>query len=87
MAAYKVEWKRSAVKELEKLPRQAIIRIVEAVGNLTSNPFPVGTRKLAGSEQTYRIRVGVYRILYSVYADKFIIEIIRVKHRKDAYKR
>jgi mRNA interferase RelE/StbE len=87
MAEYKVEWKRSAVKELEKLPRQAVTRIVEAVRNLASNPFPGGTRKLAGSEQTYRIRVGVYRILYSVYADKFIVEIIRVKHRKDVYKR
>jgi mRNA interferase RelE/StbE len=87
MVEYKIEWKRSAVKELEKLPRQAVPRIVEAVGNLTQNPFPVGTRKLAGSEQTYRIRVGVYRILYSVYADKLIVEIIRIKHRKDVYKR
>jgi len=87
MADYKIEWKRSAVKELEKLPRQAVPRVVEAVRNLMSNPFPMGTRKLAGSEQSYRIRVGVYRILYSVYVDKLIIEIIRVKHRKDAYKR
>jgi mRNA interferase RelE/StbE len=87
MAAYKVEWKRSAVKELEKLPRQAVTRIIDTVGNLTNDPYPEGTRKLAASEQTYRIRVGVYRILYSVYADKFIVEIIRVKHRKDVYKR
>jgi mRNA interferase RelE/StbE len=87
MADYKIEWKRSAAKEMEKLPRQAIPRIVEAVRILANDPFPVGTRKLAGSEQTYRIRVGVYRILYSVYVDKLIIEIIRVKHRKDAYKR
>ncbi len=87
MADYKIEWKRSAVKELEKLPRQALPRIIEAVSKLTSNPFPIGTRKLAGSEQTYRIRVGIYRILYSVYFDNLIIEIIRVKHRKDAYKR
>jgi mRNA interferase RelE/StbE len=87
MAEYKVEWKRSAVKELEKLPRQAVPHIVEAVRNLTSDPFPFGTRKLAGSEQTYRIRVGVYRILYSVHVDIFIVEIIRVRHRKDVYKR
>jgi mRNA interferase RelE/StbE len=87
MADYKIEWKRSAVKELEKLPRQAVSRVVEAVLNLRNNPFPVGTRKLAGSEQTYRIRVGVYRILYSVLTEQLIIEIIRVKHRKDAHKR
>lgn len=87
MAAYKIEWKRSAVKELEKLPRQAVARVVEAVRNLASDPFLNGTRKIVGSEQTYRIRVGVYRILYNVYDDKFIIEIVRVKHRKDVYKR
>jgi len=87
MAVYKIAWKRSAVKELEKLPRQAIPRVVEAVRYLTRDPFPVGTRKLAGLEQTYRFRVGVYRILYSVYIDKLIVEIIRVKHRKDVYKR
>ena len=87
MADYKVEWKRSAVKELEKLPRQAVTRVVEAVRNLASNPFPAGIRKLTGSDQTYRIRVGVYRILYSVNVDQLIIEIIRVKHRKDVYKR
>jgi mRNA interferase RelE/StbE len=87
MAAYKIEWKRSAVKELEKLPRQTVTRIVEAVRNLAGNPFPDGTRKLAGSEQSYRIRIGVYRVLYSVCDDKFIVEIIRVKHRKDVYKR
>jgi mRNA interferase RelE/StbE len=87
MAEYRIEWKRSAVKELEKLPKQAVTRVVVAVKNLAGNPFPAGTRKLASSEQTYRIRVGIYRILYSVYVEKLVVEIIRVKHRKDVYKR
>ncbi len=87
MASYKVEWKHSAIKELEKLPRQMLARIVEAVNDLARDPYPGGTRKLYGSERTYRIRVGDYRVLYSIYNDKFIVEIIRVKHRKDVYKR
>jgi mRNA interferase RelE/StbE len=87
MASYRVEWKRSVIKELEKLPRQMLARIVEAVDDLARDPYPGGTRKLSGSEQTYRIRVGDYRVLYSIYSDKFIVEIIRVKHRKDVYKR
>ena len=87
MPIYRIEWKSSAVKELEKLPRKMVTRIVEAVGNLADNPFPSGTRKLVGSEQSFRIRVGVYRILYSVHDDYFIVEIIRVRHRKDVYKR
>ena len=87
MASYKIEWKRSAVKELEKLPRQNISRIVSAVGELSSDPFPRGVRKLTGSERTYRIRVGDYRIIYDIFESRLIVEIIRVRHRKDAYGR
>jgi len=87
MAAYKIEWKRSAKKEIEKLPRQIVARIVRAITKLENNPHPDGAHKLAGSEQTYRIRVGDYRVLYSLYGDQLMVEIIRVKHRKDVYKR
>jgi mRNA interferase RelE/StbE len=87
MASCKIEWNRSARKELEKLPRQALARVVEAVDRLAFDPFHVGTRKLVDSEKTYRVRVGEYRILYAVYHEILIIQIIRVKHRKDVYKR
>jgi mRNA interferase RelE/StbE len=87
MASYKIEWKRSAIKELEKLPRQALGRVVGAVNDLALEPFPNGFRKLVGAEQTYRIRVGDYRVLYSIYQKQLIVEIIRVKHRKDVYRR
>jgi len=87
MVAYKIEWKRSAIKELEKLPRQIVARVVDAVAELANAPYPSGTRKLVGSENTYRIRIGDYRVLYDVYDDKFIVEIIRIKHRRDVYKR
>jgi mRNA interferase RelE/StbE len=66
MDTYKVEWKRSAIKELEKLPRPMISKIVSAVDNLSSNPFPQGVRKLMGTESSYRIRLGDYRVLYTV---------------------
>jgi mRNA interferase RelE/StbE len=86
MDTYKVEWKRSAIKELEKLPRPMISKIVSAVDNLSSNPFPHGVRKLMGTESSYRIRLGDYRVLYTVAEKRLIIEIIRVGHRKDVYK-
>jgi mRNA interferase RelE/StbE len=86
MATYKIEWKRLALKELEKLPRPMISKVVSAVDNLSSNPFPHGVRKLMGTESSYRIRVGDYRVLYSVIEKRLIIEIIRVGHRKDVYK-
>ena len=87
MASYKIEWKRSAVKELRNLPNDAIERILKAVEQLSVNPYPAGVRKLVGSEHTYRIRQGDYRIIYTITASSLIVEIIRVGHRKDVYDR
>jgi len=86
MDTYKIEWKRSAAKELEKLPRQMISKIVAAVDSLSLNPYPQGVRKLVSTENSYRIRVGDYRVLYNIVENKLIIEIIRVGHRKDVYR-
>jgi mRNA interferase RelE/StbE len=87
MASYRIEWKRSAVKELRVLPGDAVKRILQAVEQLAENPYPVGVRKLVGAEQTYRIREGNYRILYTVTAAALVIEVVRVGHRKDVYER
>jgi len=86
MASYKIEVKPSASRELEKLPREMIPRVVAVIRDLAENPYPQGVKKLAGFERTYRIRVGDYRILYDIFKKKLVIEIIRVRHRKDAYK-
>ena len=87
MASYKVEWKRSAVKELRDLPKDAVERILKSVEQLSANPHPIGTRKLVGSEHTYRIREGNYRVLYTVTASSMVVQIIRIGHRKDVYDR
>lgn len=85
MASYSIQWKRSAEKELRRLPKEVIPRIVQAVENLSRNPYPPGVRKLVGSEHTYRVREGDYRIVYDVRETVLTIEIIRVRHRKDVY--
>ena len=85
MASYRISWKRSAQKELRKLPQQEIQRILQAVEALADEPYPSGVRKLVGSEQSYRIRIGDYRVVYTIAAAKLIIEIVRVRHRKDVY--
>ena len=87
MASFKIEWKTSAGKELRKLDRDIILKILDIVGQLIDDPYPGGCRKLKGSQQTYRIRTGDYRIVYTVKSELLIIEIIRVGHRKDIYKR
>jgi mRNA interferase RelE/StbE len=86
MTSYTIEWKTSARKELRKLPPQIIKRIVTAVTELAADPRPMGSRKLVGSQHTYRIRIGDYRVIYTVVDDKLIVEIVRVAHRKDVYR-
>jgi mRNA interferase RelE/StbE len=87
MDSYSLEWKRSAAQELKKLPRDVVGRILKAVEQLSTAPYPSGVRKLVGAEHTYRIRVGDYHVIYSVMASVLIIEIIRVGHRRDIYNR
>ena len=86
MAIYQIEWKRSALRELKRLDRQIIPRIVNVIADLPRNPYPSGVRKLQGSEQTYRIRIGDYRVIYEVFSSRLVIQISRVRHRKDAYR-
>ena len=85
MDSYRIEWKRSATKELRSLPNHMVERIVAAVAQLSANPFPPGVRKLSGSQHTYRIREGDYRVVYTVTASTLVIEVIRVAHRKEVY--
>ena len=60
--------------------------MVAAVEELSENPLPVGSQKLQGSEHTYRIRIGDYRVVYEVLAASKKIEIQRIRHRKDVYR-
>ena len=84
--AFHIEWKKSTRKDLRKLPAGSADRIVEAVENLAENPFPHGVEKLSGSEHAYRIRLGDYRIVYEVVTESKLVEIQRVRHRKDVYR-
>ena len=83
---YSIEWKRSAAKELRQLPKEVVLRVLSTVEGLRLNPFPAGVRKLSGAEHTYRIREGSYRIIYSAYPSRLIVEVIRVGHRRDVYR-
>ena len=86
MDTYKVEWKRSALRELKRLDRQVVSRVVAAVESLASDPYPPGVRKLQGAEHTFRIRVGNYRVVYEVSELRLVVHIMRVRHRRDVYR-
>ncbi len=87
MASYEIQWKHSAEKDLRGIDKQFISRILEAINSLSDDPFPSKHRKLQGSESSYRIRIGDYRVIYQVDNDKRIIVIYHVRHRKDIYRK
>lgn len=72
---------------MRKLPHKDQSRLLEAMTRLGEEPRPRGSRKLEGEERTYRIRDGVYRIIYDIYDDVLVIEVVRVGHRQGVYKR
>ena len=86
MARYEIEISRTAEQQLRKLPRADRERVARRMSSLAHDPYPRGTRKLAGFEDVYRVRVGSWRILYSVGTKTLIIIILKVGHRGDIYR-
>jgi mRNA interferase RelE/StbE len=83
---YTVRLKRSAEKELEDLPDHVHTRTVERLLALEQNPRPRGVRKLRDRAEEYRLRVGEYRILYVVDDAAQAVEVIAIRHRREAYR-
>jgi len=86
MTSYELEISRTAERQIRKLDRQARQRILRAVSALAEEPRPPGSRKLTGSEDVFRIRVGDYRVLYSVEHRRLIVIVFKVGHRRDVYR-
>ncbi len=86
MEPFSIQWRNSTRKDIRRLPRQEVARVVEAVSQLANEPLPPGSEKLSGAERTYRIRVGDYRVIYEVFSDLHVVEVQRVRHRKDVYR-
>ena len=85
MGNYNIFIKSSAVKEIENIPRKDRLRIIQKVQGLAVTPRPQGCEKLTG-ENRYRIRQGVYRVVYSVSDRELLIVVVKVGHRQDVYK-
>lgn len=82
---YRLRMKRSAERELRRLPSRDIERIVLEIQTLARNPRPLGCQKLATGEG-YRIRHGNYRIVYSIDDDQKVVEIYKIGHRREVYR-
>ena len=85
--AYHVEIKNSAAKEIAALPKRVQRRVFSIIEGLADKPRPQSVRKLTGSGDYYRLRVGDYRIVYHIEDDVLTVLIIRVGHRKDIYRK
>lgn len=85
MAKFKIEIKKSAVKEIKKLPVKDIKKILEKISSLADNPRPQNSIKLSADEK-YRMRIGVYRILYEIKDELLVVIVVKVAHRKDIYR-
>ncbi len=86
MARHRIEIKKSAAKELQKIARKDRIRIIEKIRSLSSNPAPSGSKKLSGGNK-YRVRQGDYRILYEIFESTITIVVVRIAHRRDVYRK
>jgi mRNA interferase RelE/StbE len=82
---YRLIIKRSAERDLLRLPRTILLRINEHILTLRDEPRPPGTRKLQGNLEGWRIRVGDYRVIYQIDDEHQTVTIVRVRHRSDVY--
>ncbi|NOR23850.1 MAG: type II toxin-antitoxin system mRNA interferase toxin, RelE/StbE family [Desulforhopalus sp.] len=86
MEEYKIFFKKSVEKDLKKIPKKYLLKILEKIEKLKFHPRPEGSEKLTGQE-LYRVRQGTYRILYSIQDNELTVWVIKVGHRKEIYKK
>ncbi len=85
MAQYKVIVRKSVAKDLKQIPKKDVQRILKGLRALSGNPRPPQSKKLSGEEK-YRLRCGVYRVLYEIQDSQLLVCVIRARHRKDVYR-
>ena len=85
MAAYKIFFKESVWKDFEPIPKKDLKKILQSIDRLSEDPRPRGCEKLTGQER-FRLRQGRYRIVYSIQDDELTVWVVKVGHRKDAYR-
>lgn len=83
---YRVFLERAAEKDLGRLSARLHDRVIAAIQRLAKNPRPTGCRKLAGTENDWRIRVGEYRIIYEIADANRVVRVNRVRHRREVYR-
>jgi mRNA interferase RelE/StbE len=86
MASYRIEVSATAERQIRRLPRVDQIRVVRVIQALSADPRPLGCRKLSGHDDVFRVRIGRFRVLYSIEDRRLIIIVLKVGDRKDVYR-
>jgi mRNA interferase RelE/StbE len=81
-----VTFHHDVYKQLQQLPRQVFSAVLNAIIALTHDPRPVGVKKLVGSRNDWRIRIGEYRIICEIDDTAKTVTVLQVEHRRDAYR-
>ena len=85
MASYRLTFKKSVTKDLRSIPKNDAARILKRIEALADDPRPVGSEKLSGLER-FRLRQGVYRIVYEIKDAELVIIVVKVGHRREVYR-
>jgi mRNA interferase RelE/StbE len=85
MASYRLTFRKSVAKDLRSIPPNDLSRILKRIEALADDPRPMGSEKLSGQER-YRVRQGVYRIVYEIQDEELVIIVVKVGHRREVYR-
>ena len=85
MGKYRVLVRKSVSKDLDRITKKDVRRILKAMKALSDDPRPPQSKKVSGDEK-YRLRCGRYRIIYEIQDEQLIICVVRIRHRRDAYR-
>jgi mRNA interferase RelE/StbE len=86
MARYRIEVSATAERQIRRLPRADQLRVIRVIQALATDPRPPGCRRLSGHDDVFRVRIGRYRVLYSIEDRRLVIIVLKVGDRKDVYR-
>ena len=86
MAGYKIYFRQPVLKDLAKIPKRELQRIIKRIEKLAADPRPPGCEKISGQDR-FRIRQGSYRIIYSIQDDELTIWVVKIDHGRDIYRK
>ena len=87
MASYRVEFERTARRALDRLPEPTRLRVFNRIVALAEEPRPANAEMLSAAERLFRIRVGDYRVIYAIQEDLLLVLVLRIAHRREAYRK